>query len=341
MVTEIPSATWRQLFTQANDLLQIAPWNNMGDAHIFGLVDPATGQKCYGTVLGNLGNYYALALYKGKNGYKSLIQLMGEDEDTDAEGSLYEQECLMVAFEKEEEADPEDVALIESVAKDLMTGGRVPGFRSYRRGMMPWGIDEEEAALMGHAMQLCKFVSGQLLGDQGYLEASEDDKGKLRFFSLNEGKWTSAWDQPDSLLDFSPEQLQINPQLGAALQNLPQEDGLWLFERFFFRQPSMDETSDRPYFPVMFILLDLETQVVRGMDIIPPYRIEEDGAEILLELLQEAKAKPSGMVVSKRENYILLNGLGRAGGIEVHLDESLDVLPDLKEALYQQMDQES
>lgn len=340
MVTEIPRATWRQLFEQANDLLQIAPWDNMGDAHVFGLVDPSTGQKCYGTVLGNLGNYYALALYKGKNGYKSLVQLMGDDDGTDHESSLYEQECLMVAFETEEEADPEDVALLESVAKDLLTGNRIPGFRSYRRGMMPWGVDEAEAELLSHAMQLCSFVSGQLLGDQGYLEASEEDQGKLRFFSLEEGKWTSQWDQPDSLLAFSPEQLQIDPQLGISLKNIPQAEGLWLFERFFFRQPSMDDTTDRPYFPVMFILLDLESQEVRGMDIIPPYRLEEDGAELLLELLQEAKARPTGLVVSNQENYILLNGLGRASGMEIHLDESLDVLPNIKAALYQQMDQE-
>lgn len=341
MITEIPRNTWRTLFQVSSDLYKMAPWTIMGDQHVFGMVDPVTGVKCYGTVMGHLGSYFAFAMYRGKAGYKSMLSLLTEEETADPEGALYEQDCLMVSFELEQDADGEDVALMESVAKDVVDIDRIAGFRSYRQGMMPWAINEEEGHLMEAGMKLCMRVAYHLQEDESYLTPEEDDKGKLRFFREENGEWESQWEDPDGLMDFSPPQLKGDSEVINELKELPVGGSMWLFERFYFRQPSMDESSDRPYFPVMFLLMDLETQVICGMDLVRPHLLVEDGGEVLLELIRDAKALPSALVVSNKENYILVHAIGRALGLEVHLEESLDVLPDIKAALYQQMEQES
>ena len=340
MITEIPRENWRRLFKSATDLYKMAPWMVMGDQHVFGLIDPETGQKCYGTVMGHMGSYYGMALYRGKTGYKSMLMLLSEDDSSDPEDALYEQDCLMVAFEEEQNADGEDIALMESVAKDVVDIPRVPGFRSYRRGMMPWAIDESEGLLMEAATKICMQVAYSLGEDEEYLFPSEEDKGKYRFFRYENGEWTSSWELPDSLVDFSPPSLKVEKSDAEEIAQLPRQENIWLFERFFFRHPSMDESSDRPYFPIMFLMMDLQTQMVKGMDVVRPHRLIEDGGEVMLELFQEAGTLPSALVVSNKENYILLHTLSRALGLEVHLDEDMQVLPDIKAALYRQMDQE-
>ncbi len=312
----------------------------MGDQHIFGMVDPVTGQNCYGTVMGHLGSYFAFALYRGKAGYKSMLSLLSEEETTDPEEALYEQDCIIVSFELESDADGEDVALMESVAKDAVDIDRIPGFRSYRQGLMPWSIDEEEGRLIEGGMRLCIQVVCSLQEDPAYLTPCKEDKGKLRFFRKNGSNWISQWEAPDNILDFSPSQLQVNAGKIDELKQLPNTEGMWLFERFLFRQPSMDESSERPYFPVTFLFMDLETQVICGMDLVRPARLEEDGGEVLLQLIQDAGKLPSALVVSKKENYILIHPISRALGLEVHLEESLNVLPDIKAALYRQLDYE-
>ncbi len=340
MITEIPRNTWRTLFQGAAEIYKMAPWTIMGDQHVFGMVDPVTGQKCYGTVMGHMGSYFAFALYRGKAGYKSMLSLLSEEETADPEEALYEQDCLMVSFESENDADGEDVALMESVARDVVDIDRVPGFRSYRQGMMPWAIDEAECKLMEAGMKLCMQVAYHLQEDKAYLTPQEDDKAKLRFFREDSGNWESGWETPDSILDFSPPQLQVDTGQLAALKQLPSSESMWLFERFFFRQPSMDESSDRPYFPITFLFMDLETQVMCGMDLVRPQQLVEEGGEVLLDLIKDAGKLPSALVVSKKENYILIHPIGKALGLEVHLEESLNVLPAIKAALYEQLDQE-
>ncbi len=338
MITEIPRETWRGLFKKATQMYKNAPWKIMGDQHVFGLIDPNTGQKCYGTVMGHMGNYYALALYRGKDGLKSMLMLLSEDDNSDPEDALYEQDCLMVAFDQESEADGEDVALMESTAKDLVDIDRIPSFRSYRRGMMPWAINETEAALTNLAIEACEQVAQQLQDDADFLTANEENKGKYRFLSLQDGNWESEWQTPDSIVDFTPPTLSLSEENAEALGSLPRSESFWLFERFFFRQPSMDEGIERPFFPVMFLLMDLQTQEVRGMDLARPHKLLEDGGTLLEELFLERGELPAALVVSNKENYILLRPLARALKMEVHLDEDLNVLPDIKAALYRQME---
>ena len=205
---------------------------------------------------------------------------------------------------------------------------------------MPWAIDESEAGILEAGMKLCMRVAYHLQEDPGYLDTDEEDKSKLRFFRLDEGEWISDWESPDSLVELSPPQLKVDQDLVAELKELPKGKDLWLFERFFFRQPSMDEEGGRPFFPVMFLLMDMQTQVIGGMDMVRPHRLVEDGGGVLMELLREGGKLPAGLIVSNKENYILLHGIGRALGLEIHLEDSLDVLGDIKEALYQHMDQE-
>ena len=337
MNTEVSPEKWRNIFETAREFYQMAPWQWMHDSHLFGMVDPVSDQKCYGTVMGSMGNYYALALYRGKIGYKSYL-LLQEEAQSDPEHALYEQDCLIASFEPSDDIDPQDLVLAHKVEVDMAGLDRLPGFRSYKKALMPWGPDEAELDLLEAGMRLSMEIAEAMAQNENYLVPAEADKGKLLFFTLKEGAWTSNWQKPDSLVEFSPPQMMAEKNWATEAQKLPIKEGTWLFERFFFRQPSLDDTVDRPYFPIVLMFLDMKTQVMRGLDIVHPFHLTDQGPDVLLELFQDAEMLPRQIVVSNKENYILLHALARTIGVEIHLEEDLDILPDIKAELYRQME---
>lgn len=340
MMTQVPQPLWEALYRAARGFYKLAPWQWMGDDDVFMLIDPATETPCFLTVMGQMGDYYALAMYRGEDGLKSLLMLQDDADATDPEAALYEQDCLIASFEAEEDADPEDMALAHSLGIDLGDMDRFPGFRSYKRGFMPWVLDEGEVILLTQALEQA-IETGLLRKDNPeLLQATEEDKGKMYTLRLQEGVWTQSWEVPPRSYSFSPLQLQLDDALVEKIKSIPVKEGIWLFEKFFFRQPSLSESYDRPFFPMAFLLMDMETQTIAGLDLTDPFKVAETGGELLLELFQDAGVRPSQMVVSERDNYMLLQGLGRALGMQVHLEEELDILPDLKAELYRMMEED-
>lgn len=338
MITEVPRETWKALFDTALSFYQLAPWQWMWDDQIHCTVDPVSGEKCYASVMGQMGSYHGLALYLGKKGYKSFLLLQGDDEGVDPEGSMYEQECLIAAFEDPSELDGDELALIQYIGVDVSGLKLFPSFRSYRRGMMPWALDEAEVLLLTEALGRALVVGAALAEQPDFLEAPEGEIEKMLTYRKNEGEWSAKWEMPDSIVDFSPPVLKVPDSVLARAANLKRSEDTCLIERFFFRQPMTDEDIERPFFPVVFVALDLNTQFMLGMDIVPPFRLEEDAAARILEIFLRNETLPSHLVVSNKENYILLTPFARALKLELHLDEELDVLPEIKETLYEQMD---
>jgi len=346
MLTQIPPQTLRELFATAKSFYHAKPWETLADVDTFGIVNPASGQKCYASVMGQGGNFYGLALYLGKTGYKSLLMLQIEEEGEqagDPEEALYEQNCIMASFEAPDEMDPEDKALIEALSIDVSGMDRWPAFRSYRPGQMPWVIDEAEAKLMIEALPLVPKAVREVMkayedGDN-FLVPGEDHTGKMRFFEQGEvGEWETKWLEPDTTVSFSPMQFQVSPEVLKEAKAIPLSDDFWLIEQFFLREPVMDESMDRPYFPKAFVMLDLQTQVLRGLDAVHPLRIEEEGAGTLVKMFAAHEVIPRQLVVSNKHNYSLLRPLTKALDIELHLDEEFDVIADIKAVLYEQME---
>ena len=340
MITEVPREAWTALFDAAIHFYHLAPWQWMQDDQLHITIDPETGQKTYASIMGNMGSYHGLALYLGKTGYKSYLQLQGDAQAVDPDGIMYEQECLIASFEDPNEVDSEDLALIQSMGINVDGLSRFPTFRSYRKAYMPWALNEEEVILLTHAMKNAAVVGEALEDEAGFLTPPAGEEKKVKTYALEEGEWKTKWEKPDSILDFSPPTLVVSDELVERVGKLHRVEGPWLVERFFFRQAALDEGQERPYFPLAFIFLDLNTQVVCGLDLVKPFDFTDTAAEILVELMEESGKAPQALVVSSKENYILFTPMARAMKMELHLEEELDILPEIKAELYRQMEGE-
>ncbi|MDV7396592.1 hypothetical protein RZS08_34670, partial [Arthrospira platensis SPKY1] len=73
---------WENLFQAAIDFRDLAPWEWMYDADIFGVEDPETGEIGWCSVMGAAGEVFSLTVYPGEEGFYSFDRLASIDEET-------------------------------------------------------------------------------------------------------------------------------------------------------------------------------------------------------------------------------------------------------------------
>jgi hypothetical protein len=341
MHTEVSPDAHRRLFDAADAYRDLAPWQWMQDNQLFGIVDPATGTKSYCTVMGSLGDYLALGLYPGQNGYRSYVSLFGEgtDEDSDPQEAVYSQDCLVAAFEYPEELNEEDLMLARSLGRDYGTDRAWPDFRSYQPGMAPWVPNLAETTLLTQALEQAVIVAQRVKENPELVKAFKPGDGAdILFRKLENGEWQDVYLPTDPPVNLSPQQLRFDAEaVQQAVAGLEKSDAIWLFESFFLPAPIMEEEDTRPYFPKAMVMMDLQSGQILGLDAVRAREVETASVDSILEIFQHFEAIPSEIVVSNRENYILAKGFCRLLNITLHLDEEIDVVDELREDIFQQM----
>ena len=337
MVTEISTELLRDLFAAAKRFHTLAPWNWLEDEQLFGLVHPSSGEKGYCSIMGNLGDYFALGLYVGAEGYRSLMRLSDEENADDYEESIYHQQCVICAFEDEGDLDPDDLDLIKHVGIEFSGEKAFPTFRSYKVGYMPWAISTAEAEWMLLALEQATQVGIATRDNPELIKGGGLDVGSKILFRVPAANGTVTWSnqflETDNKFNLSPPQLTIPLGEIAPLKQLPRHDSIWLFEQFFLNLPSMDGVEDRPFFPKALVLLDVEDQTIAGMEALKPNAIDEDAATMITEAFRERNILPAQIVVANRENYILLKSFCKALNIDLYLDAEMNLIPELRESL--------
>ncbi len=59
---------WRELYESVVRVKEIAPWEWMTEADVFGVQNPETDELGFVSVMGMLGEHYAVSLYLGSKG---------------------------------------------------------------------------------------------------------------------------------------------------------------------------------------------------------------------------------------------------------------------------------
>lgn len=339
MNTEVPAESLLRLFRAADAFRELAPWEWMLDTQMFGVVNPVTGEKGYCSVMGNLGDYMALGLYPGPEGFRSFLALFGDDEQADPQESIYAQRCLVTAFEYIEEISDEDLALFRSLGLDYEGERAWPDVRSYQPGMAPWAPDEAEVEFLIVALEQAVVFAAEVNDNPDLAPAFDPARGgDLMFRQKVDGTWTNVSLPPDPPVQFSPAQLEFDPvEIENNLGLLDKIPGIWLVETFFLPAPVKEPHDDRPYFPKAVVLLDAEDGRILGMDAVKPTEYTSATCNTLVEIFLHFKGLPESIVVSSRDNYILLKEFCRQLSIELHLDEELDVVDGLRDEIFGQM----
>ena len=68
---------WRRLYEATVRVKEISPWEWMTEADVFGVQNPETGELGFVSVMGMLGEHYAVSLYLGSEGIHGFLRPPG------------------------------------------------------------------------------------------------------------------------------------------------------------------------------------------------------------------------------------------------------------------------
>ncbi len=322
---------WRELFGLAGKTLEIAPWNLMSEADVFGVKNPETGELGFVSIMGREGMHFAISLYLGP---KALYDFWDfhDAPDYGFPEQIMEIPQLQVSFENRDILDKTDYAPIRQL--DLKFRGKKawPRFRSFRPGYLPWYLSGNEARFLIYALEQVIDVARRFEEDE-YLLDLDGDMYLIRV-PVKKGN-SIIWE--DKILEIQPPDpepipIMIDKRDLEALRKVKHTN--MIFEIDFFIFPAkIGKKNQRPSLPYMLMVVDSKSSMVVGHETFLADPSLEDMWGKVPGVLVHQFAKTGILPLEIRVRSALLYALLQPIAEELKLQlRHFDILPGLDEA---------
>ena len=328
---------FKTLCKLARYIQQQAPWDFMEETDVFGVQDPDTGELGFVSVMGALGEYTAIAVYRGVEGlyqWREFVELLEVDpESEEAHDMLMEIPQLQLSFGPASFLEEPDREVIKRSGVKFPKAK--PLFRSYRPGYFPWFLTRAEARNLIQVLTQTIQVAKQFLHDPDVIPFNEDPEDRdymIRVPLINGGpvRWKSALcevdEPPKELVSIRVEDADVE-----KLKLLPKADPQ---EIDLFTMPAkLGEAGERPRVLYSLLVTNAVTGYIFGFEALEA----RSGIDLMYAELAEKVAEiwlKQGVVPGelRARSLRLLNMFQWFGG-ELEFELSLvKELPEIDEA---------
>ncbi len=329
---------WRRLYQAAIRVKEIAPWEWMTETDIFGVQNPETGELGFVSVMGELGEHLALAVYlgpKGLYGFWGFQQIA----DSAPPEALLGLPHLQASFENRNELSQKDRNVIKELGLKFRGRQAWPMFRSYRPGFLPWYLEAQEARLLTYALEQAVEVALRFEEDPAMLDVADDESYLVRVPREEAGEL--VWeDRIENVPSVEPDPIPIVMDM-EMLERVKQmlRSGHTLEVDSFIIPARIEERGTRPYFPHMLLVVESGSGMVLGSELLKPESgLEKMWGEVPLMLVYQLARTgivPRQIKVRSPLLYQLLQPLGEELGFEVKPTPTLPSLDRAKDFLLQ------
>jgi hypothetical protein len=273
MAQNAPSLeAWRKGYEALQRVKEFAPWTWMTETDIFGVRDPETDELGFVSVMGMLGEHYAVAVYLGAIGLYGFWGLQHSGPLGSPEQVL-ETPQLQASLEDRNMLQDEDRETIKQLGLKFRGRQAWPLFRSYRPGYVPWFLEADEARLLTAAMEQLLDVAPRLKADKSLLPSTRMARYLVRT-PVRQGDALAWEDRIVTVPPPGPQRLDfdINTHHLKRLISLSHSGKRADFEIdfFMFPGPVRDEKGTRPYFPYVLLIVETRSGYVLGSELLRP-----------------------------------------------------------------------
>lgn len=122
---------WRILYDLAAQVRALAPWTFMYDTMLFAVREPTTARVGFVSVMGRLGEHFAVGVYLGAEGLYGFARLAATGGDPEAADLLLELPHVQLSFEDRAAVRPDDKAVMDRLGLKFRgrNVGRLPSAR--------------------------------------------------------------------------------------------------------------------------------------------------------------------------------------------------------------------
>ncbi|GAK58759.1 hypothetical protein U27_05734 [Candidatus Vecturithrix granuli] len=272
MTTTPTLEEWRKLYDLMGKVKALAPWEWMKETDVFGIQHPETAEFRFISVMGMLGEYYAVAIYLGPAALYDLRDLQDAG-PSGFPGRILEIPQLQASFTDRQGLQKEDHKIIKQLGLRFRGKSAWPCFRSHQPGCMPWLIDVEEARLLTWALEQTLEVTPRFKETPALMAFTDRESYLVRIpikgesgFIWRDQVMRIPRPEPETIaLDIAEEFLNSLTHLTKARQDIE-------IDVFMFPSPVREETvSPRPFFPYVMLLVSAQNGMVLGTEMLSPF----------------------------------------------------------------------
>jgi len=326
---------WRRLYQAAGRLKETAPWQWMEEVDIFGVQDPETGELGFVSIMGLLGEHYALALYRGAEGLSRFWDYQ-EAASTMPPEELLNIPNMQASFEDRGELFDRDRAQIKELGLKYRGRNAWPMFRDYSPGYCPWYLEPAQVRFLTHATEQAVEVALRFKQDRIVVNLPDEDTYLVRVPRQEAG--ALVWeDQVMAIPYVEPEGIRIVIDRGAleAARRLPRS-GLKLEADLFMFPGCIGERGERPYYAYNLLVVESQRGLIIGTELLDPRpglaAMRGLAAPKLLALLIALGRLPARVAVANELLFHLLQPLGAELGFQVGVGP-VPALDEAKESM--------
>lgn len=142
----------RSLYGLASQLYALHPWGLLHESQLVLVRDSASGELCHCSVMGSLGQVYAMHAYVGSEGLR-MFRKIERGEITESGEFYASQRSVYVDFAVKAELHKPDRELLTALGHPWGRGIKCPIFRAVRPGFYPWFVTAEEVQLLAECIR--------------------------------------------------------------------------------------------------------------------------------------------------------------------------------------------
>jgi hypothetical protein len=282
---------YRLLCQLASHLQQLSPWSFMSETEVFGVQDPESGALGFVSVMGQLGEFHAISVYRGVEGlysWRNFVELLTIDAKNEvANDMVYEIPQLQLAFVEPTILEKRDREIIKA-AGFKFPKTQQPQFRSYRPGYFPWFLTQAEASHLVSALTQTIIVAARFFSDDNvipFIEAPEDRDYLIRVPRLKDA--IPSWEDSIVTVDPPPTQLLSLSVDGPTLGKLKEFSRSGALEVELFILPAkVGRRQERPRLLYALLAVDSASDFILGMQLMEAI----DGVELMYARVAETLA---------------------------------------------------
>ena len=324
----------RQLCRLAAELFAVKPWEFLEDQDLILIRDADSGEICYCSIMGALGQVFAFQVYTGAESYR-FFRRMASGKPLSAGDFFASVRGVFAEFVTAKEQTPPDRELLEAIGHVNKRGQRAPIFRALRPGYHPWYVTESEAKALVNCLQGVIAFCGQAL-EQGGIDYWEKEDVFPLLVPKTHDESRGAFEirlikAPEPPL-VAPQAAELEESLVSSIlhENLPR--GGTLEADHFVTGATIGGKNERKACLRMAMVTDARS----GFAFQPELGKPEDSTgqllvRVLLSAMRAGQRVPREVRVRQKDFEIYLSTLSERLRFDVRVMKSLPALDTLKD----------
>ena len=331
---------WKALYESAIEFKKLGCWDWMYDSDVFGIQNPSNDEIGYCCVMGNLGEFFGLAVYKGIDGFKTYIRVRnGELEPGDPE-IIVAQKCLMASYEDREDLTDKDRKIIKDLGLKFRGHNEWPLFRTHDPGYFPWYLNKEQVQYLTLVIQQSMDIASKFKEDKKFLGPRKDNKVPVWIPKKVDSDW--VWENKlmnveiPKGLEYTYAELNADfvDQVKSAIKK---RINPWEVDFVISPATVSKKMGERPYYPYMIFVVDAKSGLILHTGFSDLWNHSDDLIDAFTDTIQKLEAFPSEIFVKSQEVYELLKVAAKQLGIKITPKERLPAIESMMSLLMERL----